>query len=363
MMNFSRKTLSKLAVVLFSAIVSLFLWAGIAEAQVLQSGTFRATQNCPATRSIQGTNPGNVRVVNGQRYELVGFNSPARKYVLIKIPNATPAQRWVRATCGKVERQNDDPAAPDPDRPAQPTSRLIPFFDQTDNPVTVNFSPDRLKVDISPPPPPLTDFDQEILKTCGPIGTKLSAPAIKELLSRYPQIVREAKQQVGGELLPGRSTEAEFLDDLVAIWSQREGFEHIFCGELEGPQKIGGLHFVGRYLQLQEQGIGGRLANNAGKEEVVPGVLYTLGVVIRQGNRTFTDDLKGYPYISDGRELFLAATALLKAQGNAQGACIATIDDQDSGKSYPAVFVKDRGAIVTFYPDATPRGKDCLTGG
>ncbi|MBW4518966.1 MAG: EndoU domain-containing protein [Scytolyngbya sp. HA4215-MV1] len=358
MVNFSNNPLSKLAVALLGATVSLSLWSGNAAAQVRQSGTFQATQNCLASRAINGANPENVRLVVGQRYELVGFNSPARKYVLLKVPNATPNQRWVSASCGQVAISNSTPT-PMPDRPQTPGSGFLPFFDQINNPVNVNVSPNHSKVDISPPPPLLKDFDRAILKTCGPIGSKVNANSIRQLLTRSPNLVKAAQQQVGGELLPGRSTESEFLDDLVAVWSKRSGFEHIFCGELESAQKIGGLHFVGRYLQLQEQGIGGRLPNNASKEEVIPGVVYTLGIVIRQGNRTFSDDLKGYPYVSDGQELFLAAIALLKAQGNAQGACIATVADRDSGKSYSAIFVKDRDAIVTFYPDATPKGKSC----
>jgi hypothetical protein len=33
--------------------------------------------------------------------------------------------------------------------------------------------------------------------------------------------------------------------------------------------------------------------------------------------------------------------------------------DGDSGHTYPAVFVKEDNAIVTFYPDATPTDPPC----
>jgi hypothetical protein len=332
------------------------------QAQLMQPGTFRATKDCPATRAINGANPGNIRLNVGQSYSVIGFNSNARRYILLNIPNATPNQRWVSATCGNFKAtEPGTPSTPDDgDNPPQTpptTTGVLPFFDNVNNPVSVAYAPNGNRADISPPAPTLTPFDRAVLKTCGPLGTKLTANNVRSLLSSYPDVVQKAKRVTGGELLSGRRTDAEFLDDLVAAWSDREGFEHIFCGELESSQKIGGLHFVGRYLQIQQAG-GGRLANNARKEEVIPGVVYTLGVVIKTGNRTFTDDLKGYPYPVDASEMFLEATRLYKAQGNAQGACIATVKD-NSGASYSAVFVKDRGAIVTFYPDATPKGKAC----
>jgi hypothetical protein len=331
-------------------------------AQLMQSGIFRATKDCPATRAINGANPGNIRLNVGQSYPVIGFNNKERQYILLNVPNATPNQRWVSVTCGNFTATEPAPPPIPGDQDNSPqvpptTTRVLPFFDDVDNPVSVAYAPNGGKADITPPAPKLTPFDRSVLKTCGPLGTKLSADDVRRLISYYPDVVQKAKRVTGGELLAGRRTDAEFLDDLVVAWSKREGFEHIFCGELEGAQKIGGLHFVGRYLQIQNEG-GGRLANNSRKEEVVPGVVYTLGVVVKKGNRTFTDDLKGYPYPTNALEMFLEATRLYKAQGNTQGACLAEIKD-DSGASYSAVFVKDQGAIVTFYPDATPKGKAC----
>ncbi|MGB3207869.1 MAG: EndoU domain-containing protein [Crinalium sp.] len=89
------------------------------------------------------------------------------------------------------------------------------------------------------------------------------------------------------------------------------------------------------------------------------GVVYTFGVVIKQGNRTVSDRLKGYSLVSDAAEILIDATKAFKSQGNKEGACLYPVRDQNSGKSYQAVFVKDRKAIVTFYPDATPKGKVC----
>ena len=334
-----------------------------AQAQVLASGTFTATRNCPAPRAINGANPSNIQVAPNQRYDVIGFNSQARKFLLLKVPGANPERRWVSAACGTFSSESGQSTSGGTQTTApsrQSSTTLLPFFDQANNPEVHGF-PRGQKVDITPPPPQLSAFDQAVLKTCGPIGTKVKASDFKQLMAAHPEVIRQIKQAVGNELLPGRRTEAEFLDDLTAVWSDRGSFEHIFCGELEGSQKIGGLHFVGRYLQLQNEKVGGRLPNNLAKEEVIPGLVYTLGVVVKKGGQTWTDNLKGYPLVSSAQDILLEVTQAFKAQGNAQGACIDTVRDPETGQSFRAVFVKDRKAIVTFYPDATPKGKPCRT--
>lgn len=346
----------KLAVKIAIAIVLLFFTtANPASAQVPISGTFNATRTCEAPRGINGANPGSVRISNGQRYEAVGFNSNQRQFILIRIPGANPERRWVSSACGNF---SENISTPKPNTEPPLSSTLKPFFDISDNPEQHGFPPGQL-ADITPPPPLLSAFDKEVLKTCGVIGSKVKATDFKQLMLNHPDVLEEIQQAVGGQLLPVRSTRAEFIDDLTAIWSKREGFEHIFCGELERPRKIGGLHFVGRYLQLQNEAIAGRLDKNLAKEEVIPGVVYTLGVVVKKGDRTWIDDLKGYPFVTDAKEMLLTVTKAYKDRGNAQGACLLPVVDPDTRKSYSAVFVKDRDAIVTFYPDATPSGKRC----
>ncbi|MBD2744174.1 EndoU domain-containing protein [Coleofasciculus sp. FACHB-1120] len=339
-------------------------WLGIfpllsiaAYAQVPPSGTFTATRTCVAPRAINGINPGNIQVSKGQRYQAVGFNSPKRKFIQIAVPGAKPERRWVSADCGNFSPATD-PISSSDSPVTQPLASVLPFFDNVNNPELHGF-PRNQTADITPPLPQLSAFDQAVLRTCGPIGSKVTASDFKKLMSENREVLREIQQAVGGKLRAVRSTEAEFLDDLTVAWSGRGGFEHIFCGELEGPTKIGGMHFFGRYGQLQEQGIGGRLSNNLQKEEVVPGLVYTLGILIQKDGQSWKDDIKGYALVSDAKEILLDATKALKAQGNAQGACLLTVQDNETKKSYQAVFVKSQDAIVTFYPDATPRGKAC----
>lgn len=346
---------TKLATLLAGPVLFSLLSVSFTRAQIRETGTFTATRPCPAPRGINGQNPGNIQLTVNQTYEVIGFNNPNREYIQIKIPGATPASRWVSTNCGTFSGESPEPIT---EEPVSTLASLPPFFDEINNPVSVSF-PASQKVDMTPPPPILTPFDQAILNVCGSMGTKVRLASFQRLLSSYPDVRQKLQNAVGGELRPGRNQPTEFIQDLTDIWFQRQGFEHIFCGEIDGPTKIGGLHFYGRYLQLQNENKAGRIPNNASKEEAIPNVLYTLGVRIKQGNRMVSDERKGYAYISNALEILLDATTAFKRQQTAQGACLYRVQDQETGQSFKAVFVKDRNAIITFYPDATPSGRDC----
>lgn len=67
------------------------------------SGYFIAGDTCPAVQSIKkGTNPGNINVTKGMAYPVIGKNKPNATHYLIKVEGATPVQRWVPVTCGKL---------------------------------------------------------------------------------------------------------------------------------------------------------------------------------------------------------------------------------------------------------------------
>ncbi|GAA6624165.1 hypothetical protein NUACC26_099900 [Scytonema sp. NUACC26] len=51
--------------------------------------------------------------------------------------------------------------------------KLVPFFDNENNPVSVDY-PERQQLDISPPAPQLNPFDKAVLNVCGLIGTRVS---------------------------------------------------------------------------------------------------------------------------------------------------------------------------------------------
>jgi hypothetical protein len=69
-------------------------------------------------------------------------------------------------------------------------------------------------VDATPPLPQLNKFDQQVLAVCGEFGARVEAADVRRLFERSPAVV----QRIG----------------------------------------IGGLHYVGRYAQLQQQGKAGQ---------------------------------------------------------------------------------------------------------
>ncbi len=250
---------------------------------------------------------------------------------------------------------------PKPTRAISARSALLPFFDQENNPAQVGIPRDRL-VDITPPAPQLNEFDRKVLATCGEFGSPVGTVRLRRLFAESPDVVQRIKTAVGGEIFPGRRSDQQFQDDLLTIWSNRKGFEHIFCGELRGSQQIGGLHYVGRYWQLQQAGIAGRLPNNAQAEEVVEGKIYTLGVEVRRGNQVISRDAKkGYSYVSNAEELLTDATIAFKTSrstSSSKSVCLFTVRDPEARIPFKAVFVKAARGIVTFYPDATPSQRE-----
>jgi hypothetical protein len=239
----------------------------------------------------------------------------------------------------------------------RPKKNFLPFFDRLDNPDFHHF-PAGVAADITPPPPHLSAFDRDVLQVCGTVGHRVSVEDFRALFHYYPEILQKIQAAVDGEIFPGRRSADEFLADLTAIWFKHHGFEHIFCGSIR-KGKIKGMHYVGRYLQLQEQNLAGKLPHNQSQEEVIAGAAYTIGVLLRYGNKVLIDRRTGYALVTDAAELLIAATQAFKAKDSADYVCAFPVEDVDSGQNYPAVFVKKDNAIVTFYPDVTPTDPWC----
>jgi len=341
--------------------LSLLLVSRPLSAQVPADGTFTATRACPAQRAINGANPGNIKLTVGGRYDVIGFNSDRRSHILLRVNGATPDRRWVSTACGTFEASTTPPDQnPDRDRPPSKTT-LLPFFDTQKNPIRVDN--DSTPRDISPPPPQLEPFDRKILQLCGStFDAPVSETEFKRLLSYYPDVVNKLKRVTNGELKPNRRSDAQFIDDLGAIWFGQKGFKHIFCGELDRGDSIGGLHFYGRYLEFQEKGMAGRVDRLSdgrdAKAEVIDGVIYSFGTAIKKGNRIIAQHpIKGYAYVSNAEEMLIDATRAFKVfsvpDTPESQACLITIQDPQA-QPFRAVFVKKAGAIRTFYPDATP---------
>jgi hypothetical protein len=159
---------------------------------------------------------------------------------------------------------------------------------------------------------------------------------------------------LGGSILGPRRDAAGFKDELTDIWFDEGGFRHVFCGEPSGGT-IGGLHFVGRYLEMQERGWGG-MASRCNKTEIVPPV-YTFGVryrIPRGGLRTACP--KGYALNLEASEILTEAAKapkLMLPRTSGKAMCLHRIVEPDE-RPYLSVFVIKNGAIRTFYPDASP---------
>jgi hypothetical protein len=259
----------------------------------------------------------------------------------------------------KPKRPMIDPPhlKPKPNRPAaSPTGKLQPFFDRESQSEQLRV-PSGRSVDATPPLPQLNKFDQAVLTICGEFGSRVAVADVRRMFEQNPAVVKQIQQAVDGAILPGRSGKAAFLDDLVQIWTENHAFSHIFCGEIKDDGKIGGLHYAGRYAQLQQQGVAGRLADNQAREEVAEGAVYTVGVEIKIGNRIVRDQQKGYAYPSDTAEILIDGTWAFKQfqPGRTDGtqSCRYTVED-GAAPIFEMIFVKTDRAIITLYPDATP---------
>ena len=74
-----------------------------AAAQVPLTGSFTASEACPALQSIrQQSNPGNVLLEPGRQYRVTGKNRPDPTFFQIVVDSAQPLQRWVPVDCGNL---------------------------------------------------------------------------------------------------------------------------------------------------------------------------------------------------------------------------------------------------------------------
>jgi hypothetical protein len=316
--------------------------AGAASAFVELSGAFVADDRCPAFDSIRRqSNPGGVVLAPGQSYDVRGLNREDGDYVQVEVPGATPRTRWVSRDCGELRETGDSGSEP----PGQAGTALLPFFDTVAQPN-----------DPAPPPPALGAFDRAVLEICGAWGSRPSRAAFRAMLDR-PALAADVEriyQALGGSILGGRREPAPFKDELAAVWFSEEGFRHVFCGEPSGST-IGGLHYAGRYLQMQEQGWGG-LAPRCAKAEIAPPI-YTIGVEYRtQSGRRRSACPKGYALNLDAGEILIEATRALKLllpRAAGKSMCLHRVAEPNE-RAYFAVFVIKSGAVRTFYPDASP---------
>ena len=82
-------------------------------ADVAMSGSFLATQDCPAFQSFRkATNPGEVKLEPGHSYPLLAKNAPNATHYRIRIEGAAPPERWVGVNCGSSGEQGANSGSP-----------------------------------------------------------------------------------------------------------------------------------------------------------------------------------------------------------------------------------------------------------
>jgi hypothetical protein len=293
----------------------------------------------------------------GRAYRALGENkSPGATHAFIQVDGL---QKWAALSCGSYEGEAPPVVGGEPGR----VEDCLPFFDDLDNPEDI---PGFGIVDATPVAPELTAFDQAVNQACGVPGKSVSRAEFEALFIAHPAVLERIAEFTGGRVFADRpqpANSAAYLDDLTDAWFAIHGFGHIFCGEPAPGGSIGGLHFRGRYLQLQEQELACRLPNNRGNEEIVPGTIYTLGVIMQVNGATARQSMKGYGLTLSAEDIFKVVTrgfAENPTQSSSSQGCLLTVEDE--GARFVTVFVRRKQGVRTFFPDATPdrgRNPDC----
>ncbi|ACK68675.1 hypothetical protein PCC7424_0206 [Gloeothece citriformis PCC 7424] len=356
--DFLKKLNYVLCLGLFTIIIGLICFNFLpspAWAQASYNGTFTLTQACDGTTSIRGSNP--IALNIGTSYQAVGLNRPNNPtHVYITVPDTN--NRWVALGCGELNPPVVVVVVPDNTQSNgnDLNQTLMPFFD--DDPSSTFNS---VGLDITPPAPILNEFDLAINRLCGDPGTVVSRADFQATLNQFPTVLANIKDFVGGSLVDGRTADDEFLDDLTDVWFNVHGFDHVFCGE--PGRNIGGLHFAGRYLDLQQRGLAGVLRGSESRAEVLPNAVYTLGVVMLVDGNPVSSAIKGYAYSLNAEELLALGAKAYEdnpSTGSTNQVCLVGITDE--GNTFYNVFVAREGGIRTFYSDATPdfdRTREC----
>jgi hypothetical protein len=279
-------------------------------------------------------------------------NEPTHAFVVVEGEN-----RWVPLTCGRFDAAV---LAPLPSAASKSGPACLPFFDTVDNPTDLGNG----RADPSPPAPILTAFDDAAAVVCGAPGKTVARSEFQTLLRSHPDVLGRIRTFTAGRVFPNQpaaTSDEAYLTALTEAWFAVRAFDHIFCGEPSsaGGGKIGGMHFHARYLQLQKAGQACRMPNFR-QNEVKPGVIYTIGVVMRlPDGREIRDARKGYGLTLSAEDLLKLNTRAFAENpgGTANDTAGCLLPVRDDGYDFSAVFARRSTGIRTFYPDATPNAR------
>jgi len=301
-----------------------------------------AATPCPATLMLQGVNPGEVHLEPGRAYRALALDRRGGTWVRLIIPEARPRVRWANLDCGEYRTDTG-------------TLRFTPFFDTRSNPVYVDY-PRKVRQDITPEPPPIDSWEENLLALCGYPGDYPEPGPFRALIESEPRLLKDLAQALGckdnGDN-PACGHDA-VLDRITDLWFLADGFRRVFCGEFT-PERMDGPHYRGAFFQLQRRNWGGLMAPYRGREEIVPGLIYSIGVEHEwRGQRVKTIAAPGYFYSLNARQLLIHGTRAITLLGpsSTKQACRYTLQDTETQKLFYSVIIgKDEG-IKTFYPTA-----------
>lgn len=226
-------------------------------------------------------------------------------------------------------------------------------------PVFFDRDPDSLAM---PAPPPVTAFGAAVLRACGPLGGRVSEAEFEALIGDHYETV--------SRILPAawrKLPQDDVLARLKQAWLTHQGFDHVFCGEWKNDT-IGGLHYRGRFLQLQAEGSACLLPSD--KQEIEPGQIYSIGVV--SADKRHRHPIKGYALNQSALDLLRLGTGTLAQCCQAGGggwenyrnwvSKVQRVTSDEGGVEISNRVIcradnpNDAGSIglVTLYSDATP---------
>ena len=341
---------------IFPLTLSLLLSTSLAQAEVTfpQPRAFQLDQACSAYTSLKKQNNPEALTV-GQSYTAVSENKqPGATHTLLQLQGQ---RKWVELRCGHYTDAAPE-ANPTPMARGE-TEACLPFFDNINNPVKLKIGG---PVDITPPAPTLNAFDQAVDTVCGQPGKSVSPAEFKALMQQHPDVLQRIQAFTENRVFaerPAKTSSADYLNDLTEAWFAVKAFDHIMCGEPEAGGPIGGMHFIGRYLQLQQSGQACRMANYR-QNEVVDGVLYSMGAIMKLANGGVArSSIKGYGLTLNAEDILKAATRAFTEDptpNTDSTACLLPVSD--GGHRFTSVFVRRANGIRTFYPDGSPNPRE-----
>ncbi len=185
------------------------------------------------------------RLEPGRPYPLLERGGPSRAWCKVGVGRG---DGWVRCDAGRI-------AGSSAAAPVEKHSR-VPERQKRDDAACAS-SCDRAPLFADPPK--LTDVDRAVLALCptDPGGVVPASQVRGFLATHYADPRIQRALSAAGRPGSGAGVRASNLDWLTSLWvstGPRNAFTHVFCGDDWGREKVGGLHYLPRYAQLEREG-------------------------------------------------------------------------------------------------------------